>query len=272
MARQKWLVDGEKVIDIHVVRKLKVGLVSGQVDIVGHDEPGARVEIHSVRGKPIRVSIEGDTLEVDHPQLNWENFIDVFKYFRGYAHADVSILVPRDVELKLGVVSASALVSGLKKGAKISTVSGEVVVDSSAGDLELNAVSGELSVRDHVGDVTVRTVSGDITVTGDIGKFGGDTVSGNVALDLAGTPDRVRANTVSGNVTARLAAGVPAEYRINTVGGRIQLDDSEITGVLGGYQGKYGELDGNWLEFKANTVGGDISVLHAAAHDKVRFG
>ena len=124
-----------------MVRKLKVGLVSGQVDIVGHDEPGARVEIHSVRGKPIRVSIEGDTLEVDHPQLNWENFIDVFKYFRGYAHADVSILVPRDVELKLGVVSASALVSGLKKGAKISTVSGEVVVDSSAGDLELNAAS-----------------------------------------------------------------------------------------------------------------------------------
>lgn len=266
MARQKWLVDSAKVIDVHEVRKLKVGLVAGQVDIVGHDEPGARVEVHSVDGKPIKISIDGDTLEVDHPQLNWENFVDVFKYFRGHARADVSILVPRDVELKLGVVSASALVSGLRKGGKLSTVSGEVVIDGSAGALELNAVSGELSVRDHEGTVSARTVGGDITVSGDIEKFSGDTVAGSVMLDLVGTPDEVRMNTVSGNVTTRLAAGVPAEYRINTVSGRVQLDDSEITGVRGGYTGKYGELDGSWLEFRANTVSGDISVLHAPAH------
>lgn len=266
MARQKWLVDSAKVIDVHQVRALKVGLVAGQVDIVGHDEPGARVEVHSVDGKPIKISIEGDTLEVDHPQLNWENFVDVFKYFRGHARADVSILVPRDIELKLGVVSASALVSGLTRGGKLSTVSGEVVIDSSSGSLELNAVSGELSVRNHSGNVGARTVGGDITVSGRVEKFSGDTVSGNVMLDLAGTPDEVRMNTVSGNVTTRLTAGVPAEYRINTVSGRVQLDDTEITGVHGGYTGKYGELHDSWLEFRANTVSGDISVLHAPAH------
>jgi DUF4097 and DUF4098 domain-containing protein YvlB len=83
-------------------------------------------------------------------------------------------------------------------------------------------------------------------------------------LDLAGVPDTARVNTVSGNVTVRLAPGVPAEYRINTVSGKVQLDDSEITGVVGGYTGKYGQLDDNWLEFKANTVNGDISVMHAA--------
>jgi DUF4097 and DUF4098 domain-containing protein YvlB len=83
-------------------------------------------------------------------------------------------------------------------------------------------------------------------------------------LDLAGIPDTVRVNTVSGNVTLRLAAGAPAEYRINTVSGKVQLDDSEITGVVGGYTGRYGQLDDSWLEFKANTVSGDISVMHAA--------
>ena len=269
MARQKWLVDNAKTIDVHEVRRLKVGLVAGQVDIVGHDEPGARVEVHSVDGKPIKVSIEGDVLEVDHPQLNWENFVDVFKYFRGHARAEVSILVPRGVELKLGVVSASAVISGLRKGGKISSVSGEVVIDNSSGLLELNAVSGELSVRDHSGEVTAHTVGGDIAATGDITKFSGDTVSGNVMLDLAGIPDVVRVNTVSGDVTMRLAPDVPAEYRINTVSGRVQLDDSEITGVVGGYTGTYGQLDGNWVEFKANTVGGDVSVMHASAEERV---
>jgi len=269
MARQKWLVDSAKTIDVHEVRAIKVSLVAGQVDIVAHDEPGARVEVHSVDGKPLKVSIEGDVLEVDHPQLNWENFIDVFRYFRGHAHAHVSILVPRKVELKLGVISASAVVSGVRNGGKISTVSGEVVIDSSAGLLDLNAVNGEVSVRDHDGEVNVRTIGGDVTATGEINKFTGDTVAGNVTLDLSGVPDVVRVHTVSGNTSMRLAAGVPAEYRINTVSGRVQLDDSEITGVVGGYTGKYGELDDNWVEFRANTVSGDISVMHATADERV---
>jgi hypothetical protein len=274
MAQEKWMVDGPKVIDIERVRTLKVSLIAGQVDIVGHDEPGARVEVHSVRGKALKVSIDGDTLEVDHPQLDWDNFIDVFASFRGSASADVSIMVPRDVALKFGVVSASALISGLSGGAntgeartgkaRISTVSGDVVVDNVRGDLELNAVSGELSVRNHDGDVTARTVSGDVTVTGEIAKFHADSISGKVFLDLTGIPEEAKIKTVSGNVTVRLAAGVAARYRINTVAGKLQLDDSEITGIRGSYSGKYGDLDSHWLDFSASTVSGDVAVLHGA--------
>jgi hypothetical protein len=50
---------------------------------------------------------------------------------------------------------------------------------------------------------------------------------------------------------------------MNTVSGRLQLDDATITGVHGSYTTKYGELSGRWVEVKANTVSGDISVLHA---------
>ena len=48
MAQEKWLVDGPKVIDIDGINKLKVGLIGGQVNIVGHDEPGVRIEVNSV--------------------------------------------------------------------------------------------------------------------------------------------------------------------------------------------------------------------------------
>ena len=114
MAQEKWLVDGPKVIDIEIVRKLKVGLISGQVDIVAHDEPGARVEVHSVAGRELKISVDGDSLEIDHPQLRWDNWVDAFASFRGNARADVSILVPRDVALKFGVVNASGLISGIQ--------------------------------------------------------------------------------------------------------------------------------------------------------------
>ncbi len=263
MAQEKWMIEGEKIIDIETIRTLKVGLIAGQVNIVGHDEPGARVEVHSVRGKPLKVSIDGDTLEIDHPQLSWDNFIDVFKSFVGSASADVSIMVPRDVELKFGVVSATALVSGLTNNARISTVSGDVVVDNHHGDLELNAVSGEIAVRNHHGRISAHSVSGDITATGEITKFVSDGVSGDVFLDLTGTPDEVRINTVAGDVTTRLEPHVPVQYSINTLTGRLQLDDSEITGVRGTYRGKFGVLDEHWLEFKANTVSGNVSVLHS---------
>ena len=262
MAQEKWLVDGEKTIDVDGIRHLKVGLVAGQVSIIGHDESYVRIEVHAVTGKDLLVQVDGDTLEIDHAQLRWDNFIDVFRSFRGNARADVTITAPRDVRLKFGVVSASALVSGLAADAVISTVSGEVVVDGLRGDLQLNGINGEISVRDHSGRITAHTVSGDITATGEISRFGGDTVSGDVFLDLRGVPDEVRVNTVSGSVAARLENGVPAQYRINTVGGRLQLDDSEISGISGGYTGRYGSLDKHWLDFRANTVSGNISVLH----------
>ncbi len=74
-------------------------------------------------------------LEIDHPQLRWDNFIEVFRGFRGSARADVSVLVPRDVALKFGVVSSSGLISGLHSDATVSTVNGDVVIDGLTGNL-----------------------------------------------------------------------------------------------------------------------------------------
>ena len=53
MAIEKWVVNpGEsRVIDLELVRKLKVSLIGGKVDLIAPDEPGARVEVSSVSGK-----------------------------------------------------------------------------------------------------------------------------------------------------------------------------------------------------------------------------
>jgi len=263
MAQEKWLVDGPRTIDIERVRTLKVGLIGGQLDIVAHDEPTARVEVHSVSGRELKISIDGDTLEVDHPQLGWDNWIEVVRAVTNKARADVSIVVPRSVALKLGVVSASALVSGLRGDATLSTVSGDLVIDGHRGELQLNAVSGELTVRNQEGPVSVHTVSGDVTVQGEASSFGCDGVSGEVFLDLRGIPDAIRVNTVSGSVTARLDADAPTSYAINTVSGRLQLDDTAVSAVRGRYTGRHGTLDKHWVDFRVNTVGGDVSVLHA---------
>jgi DUF4097 and DUF4098 domain-containing protein YvlB len=268
MAQEKWLVQpGEsRTIDVEVVRTLKVGLLGGQIDIIGHDEPGARVEVHTVEGRDLKITIDGDRLEIDHPQLRWDNFIEVFSSMRSSAKADISVLVPRDVALKFGVVSASALISRLTTDARLSTVTGDVVVDGLTGDIELNSVNGELSARDHTGRIVAHTVTGDVTATGEIRRFSVDGVSADVMVDIAGTPDEIQINTVSGNSTIRLPEALGARYRVNTVSGKVQLDNITVVGHAGkGYTGTSGSLDGSWVEVSVNSVSGDVAVLRSAS-------
>ncbi|GAA1796328.1 DUF4097 family beta strand repeat-containing protein [Agromyces lapidis] len=264
MTIEKWVITPgqSRVIDLELVRKLKVGLIGGKVDLIAHDEPGARIEITGVTGKDLLVRIDGDALEIDHPQLRWDNFIEAFKGWAGNAKAQVSILAPRDVALKLGVVSGDALVSGFTTDAKLSTVSGELVLDNHEGDVELSSVSGEISAGNHTGRITGHTVSGDLVATGDVRSFNVDTVSGNMMLDAFGTPDRIDTNTVAGDLTVRFEGGSGARYRVNTVGGTVLIDDTTIKGVLGkGFERVTGELAGRWLDLGANSVSGSISVI-----------
>lgn len=264
MAIEKWVVNpGEtRVIDLELVRKLKVSLIGGKVDVIAHDEPGARVEVSSVSGKDLMIQIDGDSLEIDHPQLRWDNFLEVFAGFRGSAKAEISILAPRTVAMKLGVVSGDALVSGFDDDGRFSAVSGDLVIDNHSGDIECSSVSGEVSVGDHTGRVVAHTVSGDVTVTGDIGSFKADTVSGDMILDVKGTPSRVDTNTISGDLTVRFDPGSGARYRVNTVSGSLLLDDTRVRGTLGkGFERITGELEGTWLDLGANSVSGNIAVI-----------
>ncbi|MET0725784.1 MAG: hypothetical protein ABWY36_05485 [Leifsonia sp.] len=264
MAIEKWVIaPGQtRTIDLEVVRTLKVSLIGGRVNVIAHDEPGARVEVNAVSGKDLKIEIDGDRLSIDHPQLRWDNWIEAFKGFTGHAKAEVSILAPRDVVLKLGVVSADALVSGFHSDARLNTVSGDIVADGVIGDLDLNSVSGELSASNHTGRINANTVSGEITASGSITKFAADGVSANMIVDATGTPYEIVTNTVSGDLTVRMSRGAGARYRLNTVAGTIQLDDLSVRGTLGkGFERTVGELAGTWLDLQANSVSGDISVV-----------
>ncbi|WP_203137120.1 DUF4097 family beta strand repeat-containing protein [Microbacterium sp. JZ31] len=266
---EKWIVQpGQtRVIDVEGVRRLKVGLAGGQIDIIGHDEPGTRVEVHGVTVKDLRIEITGDELEIDHPQLRWDNFLEVFRNFgSGGPRAEISVAVPRSVALTLGVVSAGALVAGLAAEARVNTVSGDVLVDGLAADLTANAVSGDVQARGLEGAFSANTVSGDVTVTGRIRRASVDSVSGATMIDADGPIDQVGVNTVSGAVTVRLDEGLPANYVARTAGGKIVLDGVvRSSGGPSNVSTSVGELSGSFVDVRANTVSGDVTVLRRRA-------
>ncbi len=269
MSDEKWLIKpGEnRVIDLEDIRKLKVGLVGGQIDVVAHDEPGVRIEVHSVTIKDLRIEASGDVVEIDHPQLRWDNFLEVFRNFgSGGPKAEISVAVPRGVALTLGVVSASALVSGLASGARLNTVSGDIIVDGLTGDLTVNAVSGDVQIRGLDGTLNANSVSGEIAATGTIRRAGADTVSGDVLVDSSGRVDAVNINTVSGETTVRLDEGLPANYVLRSVSGRVLVDGVKRSGSgPTNWTDSVGELSGSFADVRANSVSGAVTVLRRAA-------
>lgn len=265
MAVEKWLIHpGQtRVIDVEGVLSLKVGLVGGQIDLITHDEPETRVEVRGVTVKDLRIEMAGGLLEIDHPQLGWDNFLEVFRNFgSGGPRAEVSIAAPRDVLLTLGVVSAGALVSGLHRDASISTVSGDVLVDGHVGDLRVNAVSGDVQVRGLAGAFSANTVSGDLTVQGEPTRVDIDTVSSTTFVDAVGPVERISHNGVSGAATFRIDDGLPANYAVRSASGRLLVDGID-RGSRGpsSYSGSVGALSGSFLDLTARTVAGDITVL-----------
>jgi hypothetical protein len=271
MTLEKWIIHpGEtRVIDIEDVRKLKIGLVGGQLDVVAHDEPGVRIEVHAVTIKDLRIEATGDVLEIDHPQLRWDNFLEVFRNFgAGGPKAEISVAVPREIALNLGVVTASALVSGIRSDVRLNTVSGDIIADGIAGDASVNAVSGDVQIRELAGTLSANSVSGAVAATGSLRKATIDTVSGAIMVDSTGEVHSISLNTVAGNTTVRLDEGLPANYAIRSVSGRVQIDGvvrSRQGSFTTNYTGSVGELSGSFADVRANSVSGDVTVLRRTA-------
>ena len=81
------------------------------LDVVVHDDPtetGARIEVHSVSGKPLEVSLADGELRVGYSftLVGWEGFVEKFRTFRDKESADVHIAVPRTARQQAAVGAA----------------------------------------------------------------------------------------------------------------------------------------------------------------------
>ena len=127
---QEWRVETPQSIDLEGVRRLEVRLVGGSVDVVGRTEDAesgaAQVEVTRVDG-PLVVRLENGTLTVMHEKLSWGGILDWVGGRR--THATVSVSVPVDCPVELGVVSADAVVSGIVADkTHVKSVSGDVTL------------------------------------------------------------------------------------------------------------------------------------------------
>jgi hypothetical protein len=266
MVDESWVVSGPQVIEVDSVRSLNVQLVGGRVDVVTHDAPGARLEVHDVDGRPLEVELRDGELRVGYSFTlgGWEGWLEKFRNFRDLDRADLSIAVPRTAVAKVGTVSADGLVAGVEGQASVWTVSGSLVVDGTTGRLSANTVSGEIVVRGHDGELNLNSVSGELAASGSLRTVHANAVSGAVALDIASGSTAVSATTVSGAVTVRVPEGEGVHVKATAVGGRLVVDGEEHgTGVPGSRTVDLRRGPGG-STIAVSTVSGDVTLLRGA--------
>ncbi|MFF3127259.1 DUF4097 domain-containing protein [Streptomyces sp. NPDC057908] len=247
------------------VTSLNVRIVGGTVNVVGTEEPTARLEISAIEGPPLIVTQEDGALTVAYEGLPWNDFLKWFDRKGWHRSAVVSLAVPAGSAVKVGVVDAGAVVSGIRGRTDVRGVSGDTTLVGLAGPVRAETVSGSVEAQSVTGDLRFQTVSGDLTVVEGAGaSVRAESVSGNMVLDLdpTGKPTDIQLATVSGEVAIRLPHPADATVEANTASGAVSngFEDLRVSGQWGAKK-ITGTLGAGTGKLRATTVSGSIALL-----------
>lgn len=261
---QHWAVGKPTTIEFDSVSQLRVRLIAGAVAVIATDEAPS-LTVSSIAGHPLQVSNDAGVLTIGYEDLTWDSLLE---WLRPKRHsADITVTVPEHCPIQLGVVNASAVVSGLAAGAAVKSVSGEITFDGLTGDIKAQTVSGTLLARDLDGSVRFNSVSGSLTLAGgELTELNAETVNGDVAADVALTrPADVHVATVSGEVTLRVPSDTDARVRLRSASGKVRSEfDALRAAASPGPHNVSGNLGAGSGNISASTVSGAITLLRLA--------
>ena len=217
----RWTIDSPTTIDLPGVAALKVRVVSGSVAILG-SEDAPSLDVASLTGQPLLVTHEAGILTITYEDLQWDGL-------KGWLHpqrhsADVTVTVPAGCPTQVGVVNASAIVSGISASISAKSASGDITLDGVTGNVDAKTVSGDLEARGIDGEVAFNSVSGGLTLAGgSVSRLAARTVSGQVTADIdLRDGSGLRVTTVSGDVAVRIPASASARVNLKSTSGRVR--------------------------------------------------
>jgi hypothetical protein len=230
MAMSRWIVDSPQRLDFDRVSELKVRLVSGTVAVLASDDAPS-VVVSELSGRPLQVDFDRGQLTISYESLTWDGLLGFLKPRRD--HVAVTITVPAECPSQIGVLSASAVVSGLRSGASVKSLSGEITLDGVTGDVDAETLSGEIAARDIDGAISFKSMSGGLTLAGGaLSALDANTMSGQVTADAAlGDRGSVHVSTMSGEVTLRLPAASDARVHLQSTSGPVRTDFETLRAV-----------------------------------------
>ena len=124
---------------------LNVRIVNGTVNVVGTDEPHAHLQVTDVEGPPLLVTHQDGVLTVAYDDLPWKGFLKWLDRKGWRRSAVVSLAVPAQTRVEVGVVGAGAVVSGIRGPAAVKGVAGDTTLVHLSGPVRADTVSGSIA-------------------------------------------------------------------------------------------------------------------------------
>ncbi|MER7554763.1 DUF4097 family beta strand repeat-containing protein [Streptomyces anulatus] len=247
------------------VTALHVRIVDGTVNVVGTDEPDARLEVSAIEGPPLLVTQEDGRLTVAYEDLPWPHFLGWFDPEVRHRSAVVTLVVPAASSVEVGAIGAGAVVSGISGRTEVRGVSGDSTLVGLTGAVRGESFSGSLEAQGVTGDLRFHSVFGDLTVVDGAGaSVRAESVSGAMVLDVdpSGKPTDIRLATVSGEIAVRLPHPADARVEANTASGSVSnaFEDLRVRGQWGSKK-ITGTLGAGTGTLRATTVSGSIALL-----------
>ena len=217
----RWTIDSPRSLDFDDVAALRVRVISGSVAILASQDAPS-LDIASLVGQPLLVTHEAGILTITYEDLQWDGLLG---WLRPQRHqADVTVTVPGGCPTQLGVVNASAIVSGISANISAKSVSGDITLDGVTGAVDAKTVSGDLEGRDIDGEIAFNSLSGGLTLAGgSVRNLAAKTVSGQVTADIdLDDGGGLKISTVSGDVSVRVPASASARVDLRSTSGRVR--------------------------------------------------
>ena len=246
------------------VTALNVRLIAGTVAVLATDDTPS-VVVSELSGRPLQVTDEAGVLTVGYEALSWDGLLGFLKPRKD--RTAITITVPADCPVQLGVLSASAIVSGLRCGAAVRSMSGDITLDAIAGDVDAETMSGEMAARDLDGTIRFKSMSGGLTLADcGLSSLDANTMSGQVTADatMAATGG-IRVTTMSGAVTLRLPAGTDAQVTLHSASGPVRSEFETLRTVMGtGPRTVSGNVGAGTGQVSVSTMSGAVTLLRRA--------
>jgi hypothetical protein len=258
----RWTIDRPTALNFDGVVSLKVRLVAGSVTVLATDKSPPGLHVDAASEMPLLVTHEAGLLTISYEDLTWEGLLRWLRPQR--RAATITVTVPTGCPVQLGVVSASAVVSGLSARASIKSLSGDVTLEGVSGKVDAQTIAGDLEAVGLTGSIGFTTVSGELGLAGGrLDRLTARGVSGQVTADVdLNTGSRVQIGTVSGAVTLRLPGAADTDVELRSTSGRVAssfsgLDRKERAGASTA-TGTLGEGTGR---LSVTTISGDIALM-----------
>jgi Putative adhesin len=261
----RWMIDSPTSLTFDGVVALRIRLVSGSVAVLAAED-APRLDVESVSGPPLLVTHEAGILTITYEDMTLDGLLGWLRPQRHFA--TVAVTVPKDCPLQLGIVNATAVVSGMAARTSVKSVSGGITMDGVTGNLDANTVSGDLEAQDVGGEVSFKTISGELTIAGgSLGRLDAKTVNGKITADVGlASGASLQAATVSGDVAVRLPATVSASVDLRSASGLVESAFEGLgSGRKSGGAGVAGTLGAGDGRLSVSTVSGAVTLLRRTA-------